>query len=687
MARTDDNWTASGGFPAADLVHELSGASVAIHTVLVAEYGTYYFSARSSNPLADIEFSNWSTPVSAITERGTADDSVSSTPLVSAFRSVESAEAVTLIIERPVLDFRTIWWYEVIASREALPETEVFTTLVRNPAERGEGQITEGSRTFTVPGAGWTVDEHAGRLLYIHRGLITNGQVEFPLANEIQSNTADTITILGDPFRTPADTEPPYDTDDRTFEYLISTEPISGAWLQTPSDILHQSTHLASVELPGGGRSVPLEIRITIDVPSDAHIKVRALNYWGNSPWSDELEVEQEAPPHPGSPTQLSLTVGDTPDTFDNVTGSWMSVVGAAGFQYQWRTLNIDASIDTDWPDLWAETTATTVIQENSDTGRVHEFRVRSTNVAGVSQSISDSIVGPSSFGATPPDAPQLSLTRLDSASFRAVIIAVTGATAYQYRFQADSAPEETDPWETTTELTHEFTVNSPGSTYYFEVRALSEDGISDSLTQTISLSLTGTQPPPTGLRLTELSTTSYRANWTAAPGATSYEFDEGSAIYGVAATWQNIGNVTSRTISGVPVGSFRSFLLRAIGPNSVSDSVSATINLSEPFVPPPTQAPGVPRNVSVSITWDLGAFSPGPVVIDWDPPSTGGSVTRYRLRIGSYTGATSTVSRFTYNTYGASVGESLCWSVRAENSVGNSAYSSPGCGTVPSPS
>ena len=296
-------------------------------TLLVVEYGTYHISARVRNGVTN-EWSQWSAPISALTVRSVADTGLASAPVLRAVRPDPDGDAVELIIERPLSNFQTLWSYNIQANTGAtgpvaLPANRDYATGVRSVQASGSGTIVPGGRILTAAGSpGWTVNEYAGKILYVYRTSLTDfatGAVEFPHAFVILSNTAGTITLRPGSSFAAAFTDP----SNLTFAFLIAD-----TWLRVPEDLVTNQSLTLREEGAGSVQEIPLETNHQILLSEEAWVRVRGPNLFGYGPWSARVMV-----PAPGTPagpsvvltaSSLSITPGSS------VTLSWMSTNGVS---------------------------------------------------------------------------------------------------------------------------------------------------------------------------------------------------------------------------------------------------------------------------------------------------------------------------------------------------------------------
>jgi phosphodiesterase/alkaline phosphatase D-like protein len=112
------------------------------------------------------------------------------------------------------------------------------------------------------------------------------------------------------------------------------------------------------------------------------------------------------------------------------------------------------------------------------------------------------------------------------------------------------------------------------GKTYYYRLRTLSSAGTSGN-SNVISVA---TVPlAPTAKAATSVTTTSFTANWSSVSGATSYRLDvsKSSTFSSFVSGYQslNVGNVTSRNVTGLTTKTTYYYRLRA------SDSGGTSVN------------------------------------------------------------------------------------------------------------
>ena len=340
---------------------------------LTSDYGIYSFSARMQNRYTR-QWSIWSNPIREQTIQGTPEDGVPSAPGVTLSRMTGS-DLLNIVIRRPLTNFRSIWGYLIQIDDSPLPNTEPFVTQLRGtPRVKGTCTIDGGGLVVTRLTAegdtDWAVDEWVGHIIYLHTGItVGTGEVGFPLAYRIASNTPTTITVDGAPFRTPPGMGSP-----ATMNYIIS-QYTTGAWLRSGVDLLHRETlEIEEDHAEGPASSVPDEISFTVTAPLGAYVRVGAGGYYGRSPWGHAQERMSLEDPDP--PRNLHLDkIGDGDTTYEV---DWEPPLNAPqNIAYQHRE-----STDPDnFPD-WSTrplTTSTVYIKSNAVRGTRYYHQVRST--------------------------------------------------------------------------------------------------------------------------------------------------------------------------------------------------------------------------------------------------------------------------------------------------------------------
>ena len=281
VGRSAEGFTVADGILATHRLKTYNGNVVDVINVQVPSFGEWFFSARAHNPnAAGDSYGPWNTPVPALTTDRPGDTGVPSAPglVIGRGKSVEAKLLAEII--RPTTNWKTGWEYTIQIAETQLPNNQSTATGIREFVRTGTGQIQEGTRIFTVPNAGWTPNEWVGRVLYLYRNFgtdFTRGSVGNPYGETIISNTADTITVTGDPYRLPRDASLPINAADRTFNYGISRH-TTGAWLR--------SITVRAAVLGSDGWTVPPRTVAQLLEEGAGYARVKLLNKYGLGVWS-----------------------------------------------------------------------------------------------------------------------------------------------------------------------------------------------------------------------------------------------------------------------------------------------------------------------------------------------------------------------------------------------------------------
>lgn len=260
------------------------------HLVLFHGYRRVYFRARLYNQPGD-EWSPWSATINKIGHFVSDDTGVS-----GAVRELEVVPAVslggnTVRFVEPETNARNIWAYEIQArTRDFLPGS-IVTLLGAVGLRAGSfgtqllygGNYTPGTNLFSVPGQAWSVNEFAGKILYLHTGIEVSGTVRTPASYPILSNTAATLTLdVSETYGLPSYARPA-----GGYGWLIwdgwtkATADMAGDYLAV-LDRAHAVTNIPQASIhPDRQR---FEFTYQVNVP--CAWRVRAKNLGGFGPWS-----------------------------------------------------------------------------------------------------------------------------------------------------------------------------------------------------------------------------------------------------------------------------------------------------------------------------------------------------------------------------------------------------------------
>ena len=348
---------------------------------------------------------------------------------------------------------------------------------------------------------------------------------------------------------------------------------------------------------------------------------VKAVNSAGTSPNSNTISVTLN--PNvvtPTSPTNITTT---------GFTAQWTAVSGATSYK-----LKVDSNTPVDVGNITSSNVT------GLTAGTTHTYSVQAVNSGGTGSSSADTTVTllPSAPVATDG-------TSITTSSFTANWGSVTGATSYKLFVNGTEVYSGASTSCNVTSLA--------SGTYTYYVKAINSTGESAN-SNTISVTLTANIV--TALDATNVTQTSFTANWGAVTGATSYKLkvDSNAPI--------DVGAVTSSNVTGLTIGTTHTYSVQAVnagGTGSSSNTISVTLNPAAPAVPTTLPATSV-AETSFTANWNTVA-----------------NATSYKLKID--TGAFVDVGNVTsYSVTGLASGTTHNYYVEASNISGTSASSTP---------
>ena len=473
--------TAETGFQLEEtIVDKFNGARVGSALVRVQNRGLYYFSGRAHNPEADPEHGPWSAPVAELTSVEVGDRDVSSGPGLELRRPDIAAQGVIATITRPVENYRTGYSYQldVFTRKPPTPPRLDYITGVyqahHDDSEKGKGLIRDGLNEFFVSGAGWEVNEHVGKVLFIYRDLDPATEaVHFPLSHNIISNSPDTLVTGGDAFRLPDDATLPIEDDDLLFNYIIGRDK-NNHWITRYPDVV-LSQEIIVVVQGRAGREIPLQTQFEFTTPDAVFARARFLNWYGLGE-SSAFDSVGSTSGAPGAPSLGDYTRSGNTITFPFEPGARNE---GHEWRYQRENINNDGSttIDRAFPEKWtplAEGVTEFLLAVVNN--KAYQVEVRAKNSDGVS--FSDSLIVDVY---QPPGKPTVRLS-IPSGTHDRIAGAITAGSgprpeSYAYRFRegldgqwsAYHSPVFDDSNQSGSFL--ELNLN-PNTRYYFEVIA-----------------------------------------------------------------------------------------------------------------------------------------------------------------------------------------------------------------------
>lgn len=388
--------------------------------------------------------------------------------------------------------------------------------------------------------------------------------------------------------------------------------------------------------------------------------RVRATNGSGTSGNSQVLNVITI----PSAPT----TKPATEMTETSFVANWNPVVGADVY-------HLDVSVDDfntllpGFDDL--EVTETSATVSELQPGTMYKFRVRAGNASGVS---SNSDIR---NGLTIPSAPEVGEAQsITSASFVATWYPTTSATAYRVDVSADNFSTLLSGYNDllVTDTSVEVTGLTAGHAYAYRVRAVNGSGTSANAQPVVA---TLVPAAPILEEATNMSQTSFVANWEVSTGASKYLIDvsvDGFESFVPGYEGREVSEL-SCTVTGLTPGTTYQYRVAASNASGLSSPSSPKDVLTRPATPTvnavPVNNPAIIGEDFFRVTW-----------------TSVPSATAYRIDVSTSENFDDFVEGYNNKALDASVNETVIegllpattyyFRARAINSSGASASSSP---------
>lgn len=384
---------------------------------------------------------------------------------------------------------------------------------------------------------------------------------------------------------------------------------------------------------------------------------------WGAGPSGGVALLDNGMPAATLSVTINQVLVAPVATAATNVTPSsfrlnWNGVAGATEY---WADVSTSSSFSTfttmrDWG---AGILSATGLTANT----TYYYRVRGATAQGQGPNSNTITV------TTPPVAPTASAaTAITASSFTANWAATAGATSYRLDVSTDvnfSSFVTNYNNATVGGTSASVTGLSPGTTYYYRVRAVNSASVVSANSSSIS-ALTIPASPVTSAA-TSITANSFTANWAAATGAVDYRLDVATDL-GFTSILSSYNNLTvagtSASVTGLSAATTYYYRVRATngtGASSNSSPVTVLTVCAAPTASPATSITGS----TFTANWIAAAGATG-YYLDICAVSNFSSGVNTQ-----YTTATN------YSDWGLTPGGSYYYRVRAVNATGQSANSS----------
>jgi len=275
------------------------------------------------------------------------------------------------------------------------------------------------------------------------------------------------------------------------------------------------------------------------------------------------------------SPDPSSVTSLDASNiTSTSFTANWSVVTNATGYM-----LIVDNGTPIDVGNVTSKNIT------GLSAGSSHSYVVKSVNEGGISEASSPINVTLKTDTPVASDA-----TNLAQTSFTANWASVTGATSYNLFVDGISVYTGSSTSCNVTSL-------AVGSSHSYYVQAINSGGTSSN-SNTINLTLNpAIAGVPVASDATDITQTSFTANWGTVSGATSYKLkvDNGS--------FTDVGNITSKNITGLTAGTTHTYVVQAVNISGASAD-SNTVSVSTiPLAPVASVATDI-TNTSFTASW-----------------------------------------------------------------------------------
>ena len=328
--------------------------------------------------------------------------------------------------------------------------------------------------------------------------------------------------------------------------------------------------------------------------------------------------VIQVNPAQINAPNSLAAT-GITCTVFN---ANWQAVTGALAYVIDVSTNASFTAIIPAYNNLNVGNVLTKNITGLS-ADNFYYYRVRAMNACVTS--LNSNTITASTYAPTAPNA--IAANNLTCAAFNARWQAVSGALNYFLDVSTDPAFGSFLPGYNNvnvgTVLTYNVSGLSASTIYYYQVRAMNGCSVSGNSNIRSASTTAPTNPSPNAV--TSFTCTSFIASWSSVGGATSYVIDvalnPGFSPILSAYNNLNVGNVTSRNITGLSAGFIYYFRVRSVnncGTSGSSNSIAFAIDA--PTIPSPgLHSPGC---TTYGVSWSQAAGATSYLVDVSDNPS-----------------------------------------------------------------
>ena len=394
--------------------------------------------------------------------------------------------------------------------------------------------------------------------------------------------------------------------------------------------------------------------------------RVRANNSCGTSVSSGTISFAT-TPPTPAAPVAAAGTVA----ACTSISANWAASANATAYLLDVATDNTFASLVINNLNVGNVTTYSVT---GLTAGTTYFYRVRANNVCGTSGN--SATITYATLPATPVAPVAAVGTSAACTSISANWAASANATAYFLDVSTDNAFASfvTNNLNVGNVTTRNITGLTAGTTYFYRVRANNSCGTSANSAVIAYATLPATPDAPVSAAGTNAACTSISANWAASANATAYFLDVSTvntfATFVTGFSNLNVGNVTTRSITGLTAGTTYFYRVRANNSCGTSANSAVITYATLPATPaaPVASAGTNAACTSISTNWAASA-----------------NATTYFLDVstnGSFSPLVSGYSNLdvgnvsTYSVTGLTAGTTYFYRIRANNSCGTSSNS-----------
>ncbi len=297
-------------------------------------------------------------------------------------------------------------------------------------------------------------------------------------------------------------------------------------------------------------------------------------------------------PTTPPAPTANAATsVSST-----SFTANWSSSAGATGYRLDVSTSSGFVSYVSGYQNLDVGNVLSRGVT-NLSANTTYYYRLRAYNTSGTSGNSGSITV------ITAPPAPTANAaTSVTSSNFTANWSTATGATGYRLDVSTNSGfgsyVSGYQNLDVGNVLTRAVAGLSASTTYFYRVRAYHTGGTSGNSGNITVTTTAGPPPVPTATDATGETTSAFTANWNTSTGATGYRLDvsTNSGFSSYVTGYQNldVGNVLSRNVTGLAVGTTHYYRVRAYSGGGTSANSATITAVTVPVAPTATAATSV---------------------------------------------------------------------------------------------